>query len=92
MSERALTIITESEWDTQYEPINQSPIDTDAPLIKATDPHHVWTQCESGSDDPDTVYTGIRRVNRVGFWITLKPWQDDRQVAVTFGEVHSEED
>jgi hypothetical protein len=83
--------LSETEWNEQYEPIHESPLETDAAIIQAIDMHFVWTQTESGSDDPDTAHTGIRLANRVGYRITLKPWRDDEEVVVTLGDTYDNE-
>jgi len=87
MAER---IITESAWDEEFVPIHDSPLELDAPLVKAVDAHHVWTACDTGSGS-SVICNGFHRFNRFGYWITLNPWSDGEVVVVDLDDNEGDE-
>lgn len=48
--------------------------------------HHVWTIVESGDDENGNWYAspGIHYVNRLGYILTRKPWEDFSRDAIYF--------
>ena len=75
-----MTIITEAAWEERFGPFHQSegPLDLDAPIVSAVDVRHVWTQCSNHNGS--VIYSGLVRVNREGFWLTLRPWDEELTV------------
>ena len=56
---------------------------------------HVWTVVESGDDADGNWYAipGVHYVNRLGYVLTEKPWEDDTLDAVYFlDDFESDED
>lgn len=72
------------EFDEQYE-IEDNPFDEDSQMLTledddeeeyldSKDENHIWTVIYD--DDETYIVPGIRVVNKVGFYITNKPWQN----------------
>lgn len=54
--------------------------------IKNSDVRHVWTIVESGSDDDGNWYAvpGFHYVNRLGYVLTGRAWEDATRDAIYF--------
>lgn len=63
--------LTEDEWDAKYVCWGSAdgPLSLDRPLIKAVDPHHVWTYCDTG-DGGCVTTNGFVRLDR--WWTSRK--------------------
>lgn len=81
-------IISWKQWEEKYLPItNMHSRDTwprmfetfepDIDEVKSADSYHVWTLVDN---NPNSVYLDIvpghRWANRMGYFITEKPWED----------------
>jgi len=85
--------ITEEEFDKKYQPI-ENHIDDNASwsgcmfetfgaeveFVKQQPENHIWTIVEC--DDSMVVVSGWHYVNRMGYLITVNPWQDDIEVMI----------
>jgi hypothetical protein len=47
-------------------------------FVKAQDPNHVWTEVDA--DEGTYIVAGWHYVNRIHYYITNKPWNDDIEV------------
>lgn len=68
----------EDKWIEKYEPImdmfNQTDLyDTDDPICAVIKPGHIWTLVD-GDDGNGYIHPGYMFVNRVGYYITNKPY------------------
>lgn len=80
--------MTYEEWIEQYKPI-QNIISDDASFdgmmfetdgdelayVKDHDNHNIWTICDEG--DKMFICADYHLVNRIGYFITEKPWSDE---------------
>jgi hypothetical protein len=71
--------ISETEWEARYRPVNSTILDTDSPLVDAVNPRHLWTECDD-DEGGYVILSGRQSVNRIGFWITEHPWEEDIEV------------
>ncbi len=91
------TKMTEDEFDDLFDTINSGPLDLTPDQLAAINVLHIWTQAEDGdgqdwllngafaSNTGVAAKTGLPLVyNRVGYWISAKPWSDEHDV----GEIH----
>ena len=58
-------LITEDQWDHEFGVLTVTILDLEAPTVRATDPHHVWTACADGAGG-EVIHSGFHRVNRIG--------------------------
>jgi len=70
----------EQEWLEKYIPIHDELNDTNLwdtkdPILKAVKSNHVWTLCDEGGDE--YIIAGFHYVNRLGYYITEVPWEDE---------------
>ena len=70
--------MTEDEWIEYYEPVMDAANDTDLwdiddPLINVIKCEHIWTLID-GDDNNGYIIPGFAFVNRVGYYITTKPY------------------
>jgi len=75
-------IISWSEWEETYKPINDTMFDfVDEALKVSSGPYHIWTVVDN---NPNSVYLdilpGYRIFNRLGYFVTEQPWADDEVV------------
>ena len=66
------TILTEDQWDEQYKPINDGPVDWDD-LPKDIHMNHLWTEVDGDDGDTICICSGNHLVNRIGYWWTENP-------------------
>ena len=69
------------EWNDKYHPINND-LDDEAlldtlllPILLKIDRHFVWTAVD-GESDKIIIIPGFHIVNRLGYYVTDKPWED----------------
>ena len=77
-------VITEFEWDMQYEPINDSLLETfgkDLELVMLFPSDQVWTLVESDHYGM-AVINGYHLVNRIGYYLTKKPFFPEETITV----------
>ncbi len=82
------TLIGWTEWEEKYNPItnvhsrDQWPrmfetFEPDLDEVNSAEVFHVWTLVDN---NPNSIYLdilpGFRLVNRMGYFITEKPWED----------------
>ena len=77
-------------WVTRYQPINNSPLNI-TPLnlawindISRERPNLIWTEVDI--DGSTYMINGYHWVNRMGYYITEKPWIDDEEIEVLVWE------
>jgi hypothetical protein len=76
--------ITEEEWDVQYEPVNNSPLETygrDLELVMLFPSDQVWTLVDGDQHDM-VILSGYRLVNRIGYYLTKKPFFPEENITV----------
>lgn len=72
-------LISWSEWEEKYKPTTEVMYDFfDEIRDTLPSPRHLWTVVDN---NPNSVYLdvipGHRLFNRLGFYVTEKPWTDD---------------
>lgn len=70
MSQRTV-FMTDSEWVEKYKPTTEEAL----PDLPDVDNKTVWTQIDS--DGEVIIVSGIHFVNRLGYWITEVPHNND---------------
>lgn len=74
-------IISWSEWEEKYKPTTETIIDFYDQIPSLKSGYHLWTVVDN---NPNSVYLDIlpgRRVfNRLGFFATEIPWEDENMV------------
>lgn len=81
-----MTKITNHQWVTEYKPKTRDGVPdeirmfetygTDLEIVKKTDNNHVWTLVDTDYGFPVTC-AGFHFVNRIGYYVTEKPWTDE---------------
>lgn len=70
-------VISWSDWEEKYKPTTEHMIDFWSD-VSYDSPYQVWTVVDN---NPNSVYLDIipghRLFNRLGFYVTEKPWTDD---------------
>jgi hypothetical protein len=73
-------VISWSEWESTYKPKQETMIDFWAD-VEYESPYQVWTVVDN---NPNSVYLDIipghRVFNRLGFFVTKIPWEDEELV------------
>lgn len=83
------TLISVEEWDEKYKPMDNH-IDLNASwegsmfetygaeleFVRNTPTDRIWTYCE-GDNDEILLIAGYHLVNRIGYFITREPWEDE---------------
>jgi len=73
-------VISWSEWESTYKPKQETMIDFWAD-VEYESPYQVWTVVDN---NPNSVYLDIipghRIFNRLGFFVTKIPWEDEELV------------
>lgn len=83
--------MTYDEWVETYFPVsfaeghgfNESLFETygdDLAFVNSCDKLHVWTLVET--DDGDRIIEGCRFVNRLGYFVTVRPWSEPVEVTL----------
>lgn len=75
-------VISYKEWEETYKPQQETIVDfVDELLEKSAGPTHIWTVVDN---NPNSVYLdvlpGYRLFNRLGFFSTEVPWDDENMV------------
>lgn len=82
------------EWESTYKP-RKNPVDPDASydgcmfetygseleFIRTINPNHVWTLGD-GDDGGMYIWNGYSIINRIGYFITAIPFEDDTTIQV----------
>jgi hypothetical protein len=68
-------MITWDEWEDKYLPTTPLAIELED-IPDGTLPHYVWTMVD-GDGRYANLWNGYRRFNRLGYFITEKPWDED---------------
>jgi hypothetical protein len=71
--------LTEVQWDKWFKPGDL--LDLDDEDAAKTDKHHLWTQVDDPEGDGFFVYPGRHWLNRCGYFIAQRAW-DDPQIIV----------
>lgn len=78
-------VITWEEWFEQFGD-NISIEDFDADIVNMNRPSkHIWTLVDT--DEYPVVVNGWHYVNRLGYYITQKPWDDDSGTIIVRDDV-----
>ena len=84
--------MTYDEWEETYMPItnftdhsfNSRLFETygdDLAFIEDTHPAHVWTLVSTDTGK-DAIIEGMRFVNRLGYFVTVRPWSETVEVTL----------
>jgi len=82
--------MTFDEWVEKFKPIGGTdPIffetyGCEKEFISKIDPHHIWTELDGG--DWEEIHTGFHFANRMGYFITVIPWEREDFVKVDTDE------
>ena len=68
-------MITWDEWEDKYLPTTPLALELED-IPDTTLPHYVWTMVD-GDGRYANLWNGYRRFNRLGYFITEKPWSED---------------
>jgi len=71
--------LNEAQWEQWFQPGDL--LDLDDPEAADADECHIWTQVEDPEGDGFFVYPGRHWLNRSGYFIAKRPW-DDPQIFV----------
>ena len=77
------TLITEDEWLEKYQPTTDTPLadyGEDLRTVRLTPRVNVWTLIEE--DEKLSIVNGLALVNRIGHYLTYKPWDIDDEIVV----------
>lgn len=91
--------MTASQWETKYKPVpNHITNDKDHPMFETygeeldfvlSQPNNkVWTWVQG--DMSDLIVAGYHYVNRLGYYITEVPWEDDNEYVLLSVETECE--
>jgi len=85
-----LTNLTETQWEEQYLPID-NPITNEGKsfetygeelaYVLTHDNHNVWTEMDG--DNGVYIVNGYHLVNRIQYYITDNPWNDEDDITIT---------
>ena len=75
-------VVSYKEWEETYRPQQETIVDfVDELLEESAGPKHIWTVVDN---NPNSVYLdvlpGYRLFNRLGFFSTEVPWEDEELV------------
>lgn len=90
--------LTDDEWVKKFQPI-QNHIDHDSSFngqmfetygaevdfVREADVHNIWTYGD-GDDGGTYIWNGFSIVNRIGYFITKRPWIDGKEYQVLISE------
>jgi hypothetical protein len=102
-----MTTISDNEWTAKYRPI-KNPVDPDASCdgdmfetygedlayvlnVAKLNPLHVWTYQDDDNGIP-CIVSGYHLVNRIGYFITELPCEENDDIYVDIGFESSNED
>jgi hypothetical protein len=76
--------MNEDDWFDKFQPVAKDGLllfdptdETDRAFLDMIDPHHIWTEVDSGEASEYAVLPGVRLVNRIGYLVTVVPWAED---------------
>lgn len=82
------TTMTVDEWEDKFQPITNPFEDNgwngwmfetygkDLEYVMAQPENHVWTWVDGDEDDDTCIVSGYYIVNRIGYFVTNKPWSE----------------
>ena len=87
-----MTVMTWEEWESTYKP-TPNPDSTDigywqafyddlADIPADVEPHHIWTMVD-GDGRYANLECGIHLFNRLGYFVTEVPWNEDEEIYIT---------
>jgi hypothetical protein len=68
-------MISWDEWAVTYKPTTEHEIMLED-IADSVLPHYVWTMVD-GDGRFANLWNGYRRFNRLGYFVTEKPWSED---------------
>ncbi len=87
--------ISEDEWFEKYKPIQNHIVGNasfdgcmfetygdEEVFVKAQDPHYIWTYGD-GDNGGTFIWSGYHIVNRIGYFITEVPFENDDEIQIT---------
>ncbi len=80
-----------AEWDDRFGAVHTEVLDLDSPIVRAVDPHFVWTECSDFAGGWIAL-PGFEIVNRSGYWLSELPWTDGDQFVVRIAEPSEDEE
>ncbi len=86
--------MNEQQWLNEYNPIEFGTDgilwDNDHPILKLVPANHIWTLLDEGGET--WISAGAHFVNRLGYYITEKPWTDPDMTIELESENEDEEE
>jgi hypothetical protein len=78
-------------WDAGSARSTRDCWNLDNPIIRAVDHHYVWTECSDAAGGWVAI-NGFRLVNRNGYWLTERPWNDGEQWLVRVADLSPDDE
>lgn len=81
--------MTYEEWELQYKPISNhitseccsfETYGEELEFVKSQDPNTIWTEMDG--DNGVYIVSGYHYVNRIQYYITEIPWQEDTSITI----------
>ncbi len=69
-------MITWDEWEETYKPTTDFEYGDLSEIDGDVDQHHIWTVVD-GDGIYMNIVSGIHIINRLGYFVTEVPWEDD---------------
>jgi hypothetical protein len=69
-------MITWTEWEETYKPTTDFEYGDLSEIDGDVDQHHIWTVVD-GDGIYMNIVSGIHIINRLGYFVTEVPWEDD---------------
>lgn len=69
-------MITWDEWEATYKPTTDFEYGDLSEIDGDVDQHHIWTVVD-GDGIYMNIVSGIHIINRLGYFVTEVPWEDD---------------
>ena len=73
--------ITWDEWEATYKPTTDFEIELED-IPEGTSPHNVWTMIDGEGRYLDMM-NGYHYFNRLGYFVTEVPWNEDEEIYIT---------
>jgi hypothetical protein len=88
-----MTELTYEEWVSKYKPMTNHITNEDfsyetygdeLQYVLSQDDHNVWTELDG--DNGVYLVNGYHLINRISYYITKQPWQEDDDICITICE------
>lgn len=86
--------LSNEDWEAYYKPIKNHITNDDSVsfetygeevnFVASQDPHYVWTEVDG--DNGVYIVNGMAYANRIQYYVTEVPWQEDEDICITICE------